>query len=221
MNLTNILIPLLFVAALGFMAFFMIRKKKSGHENRQAYAGQNGLRYNRLDASYVIGRERTNLLYQIVQTKNPPCWEINAHLNLPYEEDSATSSLAAKTTWTCPIYGFTFVVLPSGLNDIVREMMLNLLSSQYESLNFVDLKTISPSIFASYKFEVLTDDLVRATRVFERMNPLLEKLSDKNKTNDQLKIIVIDGQAEIRLPWCVEEPEELDTLISLGNCLLG
>lgn len=217
MQVTDIVIPLLFLAVLGGMAWWLTAGKKRGHTTRSRLASANGWKYEAGSGLYKLGDDiqQSNILYRLSGSlPDGRAWVLEARMRMEID----LTGMNEQTVWQMP-YGYMTVLLTQRSSvPIPKEMKTAVLRKNgididAGSLDIVEIAGLSTP-FDPY--EAYADKSDQARVGLERASVYLAHFS---ATQALPSVSITPGNTVVRLPICLEKPADMEAMVRLGLSL--
>ncbi len=217
MQASDILIPLLFLAVLGGMAWWLTAGKDRGHKTRNRLAEANGWKYEAGSEVYKLGddRQQSNILYRLSGSlTDGKTWLMEARMRMEIDQ----SGMSEQTFWQMPWGNMTLLLMQRSSVPVPREikaalLLKNGIDIDLNELHSVDITGIST---LSDRYEAYADDPDKALDLLGQASDFVAYFSDAKAWPS---ICISPGNTIVRLPLGLEKPADMEAMARLGLSL--
>lgn len=217
MQMTDIVIPLLFLAVLGGMAWTMTAGKKRGHKTRSRLAGANGWKYEAGSGVYKSGddKQQSNVLYRLSGiSPDGRAWLMEARMRMDIDH----TGMSEQTVWRMPYGNMTVLLMQRSSVPVPQEMKTavmrkNGIDIDASNLDIVEIAGLSTQ---SDPYEAYADKVDDARARLERASAFITHFS---VAKARPSVSITQGNTIVRLSICLEKPADMEAMVRLGLSL--
>lgn len=217
MQASDILIPLLFLAVLGGMAWWFSSAKKRGHSIRSRLAETNGWRYEAGSDVYKIGddKQQANILYRLSGSRpDGKTWLMETRMRLEIDQ----TGMSEQTIWQMPYGDMTVLIMQRSSVPVPREMKAAVLRKNGIDLDLSKLDSVEIAGLSttSDPYEAYTDKSEKAMDLLEQA---LIYFAYFSSAKARLSVCITPGNTVVRMPLSLEKPADMEAMVRLGLSL--
>lgn len=217
MQASDILIPLLFLIALGGMAWWLTSAKKRGHTARSQLAKLNGWLYEAGSDVYILGadKQQSNVLYRLSGSlPDGRIWLMEARMRMDVDQ----AGMNEQTVWQAPCGDMTVLLMQRTSLPISKEMKTAVLNKNGIDIDVgkLDIVEITGLSTPSDPYEAYADENERAQDLLERTSVFAAYFSGAKA---HPSVSITPGNTIVRLPICLEKPADIEAMVHLGLSL--
>lgn len=217
MQASDILIPLLFLVALGGMAWWLTSAKKRGHAARSQLAKLNGWLYEAGSDVYKLGgnKPQSNILYRLSGSlPDGSMWLMEARMRMEVDQ----TGMSEQTVWQAPCGDLTVLLMQRSSMPIPKEMKTAVFHKSGIDIDAGKLDTVEITGLStpSDPYEAYADESERARDLLERASVFIAYFS---KIKAHLSVSITPENSMVRLPICLEKPADMEAMVRLGLSL--
>lgn len=217
MQVSDILIPILFLAILGYMAWRFSSGKKKAHSVRRRLAELNGWQYETGPEMFKIGdnKEQSNILYRLSGTRTDgKTWSMETRTRMEIDQ----VGMSEQTVWQMPCGDMTLLLMKRSSVPVPQEMKAAILRKNGLDVNLGELHSldIDGLVNMPNTYEAFTDDSCKARKLLDQASPYIAYFSG---VKAQLSICMTPGNTTVRMPICLDKPRDMESMVRLGLSL--